>query len=83
MPMILEKRRQFECLLWRERIGWVLQVAPPFVIGGGLVVGLIWLRAHGSPAWIGLVLAGAAALAKPALMMLRVLEKRRSRNRLD
>jgi len=83
MPMSVEKRRQFDRLLGRERIGRMLEIAPPIVIGVGLFVGLIWLRTHGGPAWIGLVLAGAAALAKPALMALRVPEKRRSRNRLD
>ncbi len=80
--MIDEKRRQFHRLLWGERIGRMLKITPPIVIGGGLFVGLIWLRTHGGPGWIGLVLAGAAALPKPALMVLRVLEKRRSRNRL-
>ncbi len=83
MPMSPEKRRQFGRLLWRERIGRMLKIAPPIVIGVGLFVGFIWLQTHGGPAWIGLVLAGTAALAKPALMVLRVLEKRRSRNRLD
>ncbi len=82
MPMSPERRRQFDRLLWRERIGRMLKIAPPIVIGVGLFVGFIWLQ-NGGPAWIGLVLAGAAALAKPALMVLRVLEKRRSRNRLD
>ena len=83
MPMSPERRRQFDRLLWRERIGRMLKLAPPIVIGGGLFVGLIWLRTHGGPGWTGVLLAGAAALPKPALMVLRVLEKRRSCNRLD
>ncbi len=83
MPMSPEKRRQFDRLLWRERIGRMLEIAPPIVIGVGLFVGLIWLRAHGGPAWIGLTIAGGAALAKPALMVIRVLEKRRRRKQLD
>jgi hypothetical protein len=83
MPMSPEGRRQADRLLWRERIGRMLKIAPPIVIGGGLFVGLIWLRMHGGPGWIALGLAGAAALSKPALMVLRVLEKRRSCNGLD
>ena len=58
-------------------------IAPPLVIGIGLVIGLIWLWRHGGPTWIGLVLVGVTALAKPALMVMRVLEKRRRRKLLD
>jgi hypothetical protein len=61
MPMSPERQREFDRLLRRERIGRMLEIAPPLVIGGGLLVGLMWLRTHGGPAWIGLTLGGAAA----------------------
>lgn len=83
MPMSPERQRQFNRLLWRERVGRILKIAPPVAIGGGLLVGVMWLRTHGAPAWIGLTLAGAAALAKPALMVNRVLQTRRRRKEMD
>jgi hypothetical protein len=83
MPMSPERQRQFNRLLRRERVGRVLKVAPPVVIGGGLMVGLMWLRTHGAPVWVGLTLGGAAALAKPALMVSRVLRTRRRRKEMD
>ena len=78
-----EKKRQFDRLLRRERVRRTLDTAVPVGIGAGLLIGIIWLRDHGGPAWIGLALAIVAALAKPALIVLRVLEKRRNRNQLD
>ena len=59
---------------------WVVQtleVALPIVIGAATFVVLVWLRSRGGPTWFGLTLAGAAALGKPALVVMRVLEKRR------
>jgi hypothetical protein len=78
MPVNPEMQRQFDRFLWRERIIRTLVIAPPLVIGIGLVIGLIWLWSQGGPTWIGLVLAGVTALAKPALVVMRVIEKRRS-----
>jgi hypothetical protein len=78
-----ETRRQFDRWLRRERISRIMDIAPPAVIAVGLVVGVIWLRGPGGPPWIGLALAGAAALAKPALMAIRVLENRRRRKQMD
>lgn len=83
MPMDPQKRRQFERLLWRERFIRMMDIAPAIAVGGGLFVGFYWLRGHGGPPWIGLALAGAAALAKPALMVMRVLEQRRRRKQMD
>jgi hypothetical protein len=83
MPMSPERQREFNRLLWRERIGRMLRIAPPVVVGGGLLVGLMWLRTHGGPAWIGLTLGGAAALAKPVLMVNRVLQARRRRKEME
>lgn len=77
MPMSPERRREFDRLLRRERMKRVLRVGPPVLIGAGLLSGLLWLRMHGGPAWIGLVLAGSAALAKPALFVVRYLDRRR------
>ena len=82
-PMNPETRRQFDRWLWRERISRLMDLALPVGIGVVLFVGLIWLRTNGGPAWIGLAIAGAAALAKPALMVIRVLEKRRRRQQMD
>ena len=82
-PMNPETRRQFDRWLWRERISRIMDFGAPVAIGVVLFIGLIWLRTHGGPAWIGLAIAGAAALAKPALMVARVLEKRRRRKPLD
>lgn len=83
MPMSPERQREFDRLLRRERIGRMLRIAPPLVIGGGFLVGLMWLRTHGGPAWIGLTLGGAAALAKPALLVNRLLQARRRRKEGD
>jgi hypothetical protein len=83
MPMSPERQRQFNRLLWRERVDRMLRIAPPVVIGGGLVVGVMWLRTHGAPVWVGLTLGSAAALAKPALMVTRVLRARRRRKEMD
>jgi hypothetical protein len=83
MPMSPERQRQFTRLLWRERVGRMLKIAPPVAIGGGLLVGLLWLRTHGGPPWVGLTLGGAAALAKPALMVTRILRARRRRKEMD
>lgn len=80
-PMNPETRRQFDRWLWRERISRIMDFGLPVGIGVGLFVGLIWLLGHGGPAWIGLTIA--AALAKPALMVIRVLERRRRRKQTD
>jgi hypothetical protein len=82
-PMNPETRRQFDRWLWRERISRIMDFGVPVGIGVALFAGLIWLRSHGGPAWIGLTIAAAAALAKPALMVIRVLEKRRRRKKMD
>jgi hypothetical protein len=81
--MAPERQRQFGRLLWRERMARMLEIASAVGIGVGLFAGLLWLRGHGGPAWIGLTLAGAAALAKPALIVIRVLETRRRRKQWD
>jgi len=83
MPMSPERRREFERLLRRERMKRVLQAGPPVLIGAGLLGGLLWLRTHGAPPWIGLVLAGGAAFAKPAILLVRYLDQRRQRDRMD
>ena len=83
MMMSPERQRRFDRLPWRERIGRLIEMAPPFAIGAALLLGLLWLRIHGGPAWTGLTIAAAAAFAKPALMMLRVLETRRRGRDLD
>jgi len=82
-PMNPETRRQFDRWLWRERISRIIDLGLPVGVGIALFVGLIWLRSHGGPAWIGLAIAAAAALAKPALMVIRVLEKRRRRKKME
>ena len=82
VPMSPEKRRRFDRILWRERVVRTLEIALPIVIGGGIFIALIWLQSRGGPAWIGLTLAS-AALAKPVLVVIRVLEKRRLHGRLD
>jgi hypothetical protein len=81
--MTPERRREFERLLRRERMKRVLQVGPPVLIGAGLLSGLLWLRAHGGPPWIGLLLAGGAALAKPALFLVRYFDRRRQRDEME
>lgn len=83
MPTSPEKRREFDRLLRRERISRMLDIAPPIAIGGGLFCGLIWMRSHGGPPWISLLLAGSAALAKPAIFVVRMMERRRKQNKLD
>jgi hypothetical protein len=83
MRMSPERQREFDRLLRRQRVGRMLERASPFVIGIGLFAGLIWLRTHGSTAWIGLTITAAAGLAKPALMAIRVRERRRRRDRMD
>ena len=83
MPMTPERQREFERLLRRERMKRVLQVGPPVLIGAGLLSGLLWLRMHGGPPWIGLLLAGGAALAKPALFVVRYLDRRRQRDEME
>lgn len=82
MPMSPERRREFERLLRRERMKRVLQVGPPVLIGAGLLGGLLWLRTHGGPPWIALLLAGGAALAKPALFVVRYLDRRKQRDEM-
>ena len=81
MPMSPDKRRRFDRILRRKRVVRTLEIAPPIIIGTSLFVGLGWLWSHGGPAWIGLALAGATALAKPALIVIRVLESRRHNQR--
>jgi hypothetical protein len=83
MPMSPERQREFDRLLRRQRFARMLELATPFVIGIGLFAALVWLRTHGGAAWIGLTIAAAAGLAKPALMAIRVREQRRRRNRMD
>jgi hypothetical protein len=83
MPMSPERQRAFDRLLWRERIRRVLELAPLLAIGLGLCAGLLWLRTHGEAAWIGLMIAATAGVAKPALMAIRVREQRRRRNRVE
>jgi hypothetical protein len=83
MRMSPERQHAFDRLLRRQRIGRMLKLALPFVIGIGLLAGLIWLRKHGSTVWIWLTIAAAAGLAKPALMAIRVREQRRRRDRMD
>ena len=83
MRMSPERQRAFDRLLRRQRMGRMLKLALPFVIGIGLLAGFIWLRTHGSAAWIGLTIAAAAGLAKPAVVAIRVWEQRRRRNRMD
>lgn len=82
-PMNPETRRRFDRWLWRERISRIMEFGLPLGIGVGLFVGLIWLRSHDGPAWIGVAIAGATALAKPALMVIRVVEKRGRRKQMD
>jgi hypothetical protein len=81
--MTPERRREFERLLRRERMKRVLALGPPVLIGAGLLSGVLWLRMHGGPPWIGLLLAGAGALAKPALFFVRYLDRRRERDRME
>jgi L-asparagine transporter-like permease len=76
MPISPAKRRQFDRILRRERVVRTLEIAPAIIIGTGVFLGLGWLWSHGGPA-IGLALAGATALAKPTLIVIRVLESRR------
>jgi hypothetical protein len=83
MPMSPERRREFEQLLRRERAKRLLQAGPPVLIGAGLLSGLLWLRMHGGPPWIGLLLAGTAAFAKPAILFVRYLDRRRQRDRME
>ncbi len=83
MPMSPERRREFDRLLRRERLRRTLQIGPPVLAGAGILAGLFWLRAHGGAPWIGLVLAGGAAVAKPAVLLVRYFERRRERDRLD
>jgi hypothetical protein len=71
MPMNPERRRRRNRVPQRE---WVVQT---------LEIALVWLRSRGGPTWFDLTFAGAAALGKPVLVMIRVLEKRRFRNPLD
>jgi len=83
MPMSPDKRRRFDRILRRDRVVQTLEIALPIVIGAVIFVTLVWLRSRGGPTWFGLTLAGAAALGKPALVVIRVLEKRRFRSPLD
>ena len=83
MPMTPERRREFERLLRRERMKRVLELGPPVLIGAGLLSGVLWLRMHGGPPWIGLVLAGGAAFAKPAVLLVRYLDRRRQRDGME
>ena len=83
MRMSTERQRAFDRLLRRQRIGRMLKLALPFVIGIGLLAGVIWLRTHRGTAWIGLTIAAAAGLAKLALMAVRVREQRRRLDRMD
>jgi hypothetical protein len=83
MPMSPERRREFDRLLRRERMRRTLRIGPPILAGAGLLAGFMWLRTHGAPPWIGLVIAGGAAFAKPAILMVRYFEQRRQRDRLD
>ena len=83
MPMSPERQREFDRLLRRERIRRVLELAPLLAIGLGLCAGLLWLRTYGRAAWIGLIIAATAGVAKPALMAIRVRAQRRRRNRME
>jgi hypothetical protein len=38
---------------------------------------------HGGPPWIGVVLAGGAAFAKPAILLVRYLDRRQRRDRME
>jgi hypothetical protein len=82
MPMNPKQRRQLDRVPRREWVVQTLEIALPIVIGAGIFIALVWLRSRGGPTWMGLTLA-AAALAKPALVVIRVLEKRRFRSPLD
>jgi len=83
MPMNPEQRRPLDRIPRREWVVQTLEIALPIVIGAAIFVALVWLGSRGGPTWFGLTLAGAAALGKPALVVIRVLEKRRFRSPLD
>jgi hypothetical protein len=82
-PMNPETRRQFDRWLWRERISRIMDLGLPVGVGIALFVSMFWLRSHGGPAWIGLAIAAVAALAKPTLMVIRVVEKRRHQKKME
>ena len=83
MPMNPEQRRPLRRVPPREWVVETLAIALPIVIGAAAFAAPVWLGSRGGSTWFGLTLAGAAALAKPALVVMCVLEERRLRSPPD
>jgi hypothetical protein len=76
-----ELQRRLTRLIWRERLRLALKAFVPVSLAVGIVGGGMWVRTHGGPVWILLPVAAAAALGKPAFLLVRYLNKKKSNER--
>ena len=78
-----ELQRKMNRLIWRDRLRRGLSVAVPVSLGAGIVGGGMWMRTHGGPTWLVLPFVALVALGKPAFLLVRFLNRNKTRSDED
>lgn len=78
-----ELRRRMNRLIWLDRLRRGLGVAVPVSLGAGIVGGGMWMRTHGGPTWLVLPFVALVALGKPAFLLVRFLNRNKTRSDED